>query len=336
MSNLVDLPLFQIRENPAALRNVDREDPEFLELVDSVRQYGVLKPILVTPATDEKTGEFVYEGGHQIYGLVDGLQRYTASQDAGQKFIPVNIVSVDKANALVLQLIANAIGVETKPAEYADALYRILNTNPTMSMAELARKLNKSPQWLNERLGLLKLAKPIQKLVDENKVGLSNAYALAKLKDHEEQMAFLDRAQTESPASFIPVVAQRVKEIQDAKRKGRKPAPAEFVPTAHLQKLGDIKNEYDKHQVAAYLFNQLAQNKHPDWKEGFNMAISWVLHLDPISIKILKDEDDKRRASNKLKSEQRQKERADKRKQEADARVAKAQDELESKQLVEV
>lgn len=279
------IPLLQIRENPSALRNVNKTDEGYLGLVDSVRAKGVLNPIVVRELKDAD--------GATIYGLVDGLHRFTAAGDAGLTEIAANVITASDAEVLEAQIITNIHKVETKPVEYSKQLMRILSGNPTMTAASLASKLAKSPTWISERLGLVKLEENIAKLVDEDKINLSNAYALAKLPP-DEQKNFVDRAMTMQPAEFVPTVNGRVKELRDAKRQGRDPNKAEFVPVPHMRKIGEVKEEFERNSIGPVLVAEL-DIKTP--LEGFKTGVAWALHMDPVSIaaEVQKDADRKLR-----------------------------------------
>jgi ParB family chromosome partitioning protein len=97
VSALQEVPLAKIRENPVALRQVNRGTESYLELVDSIKQEGVLNPIVVRPMVDPETDE-------EFFGLIDGLHRYTAAQDAGLDTIPAHIKSMEDAQVLVAQI----------------------------------------------------------------------------------------------------------------------------------------------------------------------------------------------------------------------------------------
>jgi len=126
--------LKKIRLNPVALRDVDRESEGYLGLVDSIKSSGVLNPIVVRPIKDSETGE-------ELYGLVDGLHRFTAAGDAGLDTIPAHIKSMEEADILAAQIIGNIHRVETRPVEYSKQLQRILAQDPMLSMTALAAKL---------------------------------------------------------------------------------------------------------------------------------------------------------------------------------------------------
>lgn len=306
----------QIRENPNALRTVNRTTEEYAGLVDSIKKQGVLNPILVRECTDPQTGE-------KFYGLIDGLHRFTASQDAGLSEIPVHIKALDEVGVMLAQMMANVHKVETRPVEYSKQLVRILALDPLLTTAQLADQLAKSPTWLNDRLGLTKLIPDIAGLVDEGKINLSNAYALSKLPP-EEQPNFLDRAMTMTPQQFLPTANARTKELRDAKRQGRDPnAVTEFQPVAHLRKLAELKAEADNKEVARILTQGIDNPV-----DAFNLGILWALNLDPASAQAQRDKDAARRKELEDAKERRKQERAAKKEAEAAAKAADLQSQL--------
>lgn len=273
-SELAKVAISMIRENPVALRTVNRMSEKYLELVESIRQKGILNPPNVRRKTDEETGDEYFE-------LVDGLHRFTASKDAGLEKLPVHILDLDDGEVLEAQIIANLHVQKTTPSAYTKQLKRILTMNPLMTESELAQKLGVSPQFIQQRLSLTKVEnEDILKLIDDGKICLSNAYALAKLPV-EEQAEFLDRAMTQNPDEFIPAVQSRVKEIKEARRQGKDAGDAGFVPTPHFQKSKDVKDELEGGNIAKTLIKKHGLKTA---EQGFNMAIKWVLHMDPESV----------------------------------------------------
>lgn len=306
---LARIPLSSIRENPAALRAVNRQDPKYLEFADSVRTRGVLNPILVRVLPSEN--------GETMYGIIEGLHRYTASLDANFTDIPAQIMSASDAEVEELQIIGNLQKIETKNYQYSEHLHRILSRNPTMTVTALAAKLSQSTQWLNDRLGLIKLSKEIGHLVDEGKINLTNAAALSKLPV-EEQVAFVDRAMSMSPAEFVPTAYNRKKEIDKARRAGLDAKPAEFVPVAHLQLIKTLKEEMEKPEVGPILCKE---NNLTTAEQGFMMGVRWALHLDPRSVAAAKAKDDERR---KKLADQRTRAAAERAQKKAEAAAAEA------------
>ena len=308
------IPLASIRENPVALRSVNRQTDEYLGLVESVKKDGVLNAILVREIPSA-------EGSPQQYGLIDGLHRYTASLDAGRPDIPAQVINMTDAQVMEAQLIGNVHKVETRPVEYSKHLQRILAGNPLMTMSELADKLSKSSAWLSERLNLLKLSKDVQPLVDEGKINLSNAYALSKLPE-EEQANFIDRAMSMAPTEFSPTVLARKKEIDTAKRQGRDAKPSEFVPVPHLQRLADMKGELEGGKLGPVLVRKAGVTTA---EEGFALAIKWALHMDEESIAAAKSKDDARKKDLEAKKAKAAIERAENRAKEAAETAARLQ-----------
>ena len=289
------IKLSDIRENPVALRTVDRESEGYLGLVDSIRVRGFIGAISVRERTDAETGTVYYE-------VVDGLHRFNASKDAGLEMINVDVVSLDEDQVLEAQILTNIHKIDTRPVEYAQQIKRILTRNPLMTESELAVKLCKSPVWIKERLGLTKITNSeIAALINDGKISLANAYALAKLPENE-QADFVERAITLKPDEFVGLVQARAKEIKDAKRQGTEAGVTEFQPTAHLQKLGDFKAMAENRTAVAKL---VAGVKDP--VEAAMVAIRWALHLDAESVAAAKAKDDARRAEQadaKLKRDQ--------------------------------
>lgn len=285
MSKLMAVPISEIRENPVALRAVNRESEEYLGLVDSIKAKGVLNAITVRERDDKESGKKYYE-------LIDGLHRFSASKDAGLKEINATVLTMSDDEVLEAQVMANIHKIETKPADYSKQLIRILSRNPLMTEAELATKLGKSASWIGDRLSLNKISNPvIRQLVNDGKIKLANAYALAKLPP-EEMADFVDRAQTLGPDEFVPQVQTRVKEIRDAKRAGKDASPQEFQPVAYLQKIGDIKTENDSGAVGKTLVKTTGAKTA---EQGFALGIQWALHLDIKSIEVQKAKDEERR-----------------------------------------
>ena len=317
-NDLKHIALSEIHEPDEALRKVDRSAEDYLGLVESVRDKGIMNPITVREITDPETGE-------TIYGLVDGLQRYTASKDAGKESIPCHVIKVSDAELIEAQIIANVHKIETKPVEYSKALLKVLQDNPLLTRTELANRLAKTNAWISERLGLLKLTEAIGGLVDEGAIGLSNAYALAKLPP-EEQADFADRAQTMPPQQFAPTVNARVKEIRDAKRKGKDAAPAEFQPVPMLRSRAELVAEYEKPVVVNVI---LKENNITDPVAAFSMAVKWALQLDPVSAEMQRAADEERKAEKVRAREQAQIERKRKRAKEAAEKAAELQKEAD-------
>lgn len=304
MGKLTQVPLDQIVENEVALRSVKRDSEQYQGLVASMKERGFMGAIT---ARQIKTPD-----GKTVFELMDGLQRFNAAKDAGLKTINVDVVELDKSGMLEAQILLNMHRIETRPVEYSKQLVRLLSLNPTLTIADLAKKLGKSVQWVGERLSLVKIKnEKVQELINSGKIPLSNAYALAKLPE-EEIPNYVAAAQNEAPDKFIPACAARQKEIKEAKRKGKTVEEAKFAPVAFMQSLKDVKTECESGKIGRAL---VSKYKVTDAVAAFQLGVKWCLHLDPESV-----------AAQQAKFEQAQKERAEAaQKRQAERAAAKAE-----------
>jgi ParB/RepB/Spo0J family partition protein len=279
---------------------------------DSVAAVGIMNPFNVREKTEDVDGTTI-----SYFELIDGLHRLSCAIDVGLAEVPVQVLVADDAKTLEMQVIANAQKVETKHAEYAAQMQRILTSNPTMTLSELGNKICKSGAWVSQHLNLLKLADDIKVLVDEGKIKLTNAYNLAKLPV-EEQINFIDQAMSEAPDVFVPNVLVRVKEIAKARREGRKVGEATFTPTPKLRKLADLKAEYNSPTAGPALCDS---TKVKSVTDAFALGVAWAINLDPSSVAI---QEAKAEEKAQQLAEAKQKRAADRAKKQAEEAAAKA------------
>lgn len=298
--NLQTIPIVQIKENPIALRTVDKSSEEYICLRDSIAAKGILNPISVRPIGEE-------------YEIIDGLHRYTAAKESGQSYLPVSILHFDDLQVLEAQLTGNIQYVKTTPLAITKQIHRILEVNPTWSIADLASKLCKSPAWINNRLGLLKLEPTISEDVEKGTINITNAIALAKLP-RKEQLDHKEVATAPSERA-LPILAARVREIKYAKRKGRGPA-ATFTPVPYYRKMSILKDIQQVNQAASQLIKGAASG------EAFALGVLWAINMDPISV-------EKQVSQYK----ERQQKIVDDKKERADARIKQQLEEAENNSL---
>jgi len=309
------IPISSIRENPVALRTVNRESESFIGLRDSIAAVGLLNPISVR-ARDEVDND----GNITVaYELVDGLHRYTGCRDAGLTEIPVIVKSLDDAQTLEAQIMANVHKVETHPVEYTKQLQRIFAGNPTLTLADMAAKIAKSPAWISQRLNLLKLEATIQALVDDGKITVSNAVQLAKLPP-EEQVNYVDQAMVMGSEEFVPLVQARAKDLRDAARQGRKAEPSVYVASPKCQKMAALIEELNSSTIGPQLCKKCEVTNAAD---GFALGVAWALNVDPISVEVRTAKDTERKVALSDEKKKRAADRASKKAAEA-AKVAAA------------
>ncbi len=279
-SELKKIPLEAIRENSESLRPVvDKTSVEYVQLLDSVKRHGILTPILVRPQFDPADGS-------QLYGMIDGLHRYNAAMDAGLTEIPAQVGDLNEANLLEAQIIANVHKIETTPTQYTKALLKILAGNPLMTVSELCQQINKETEWFYKRLGLLKLSKPIQEMVDNGTINLSNAYILAQLPE-DKQEDFVQAAISKTSVDFGGQVKAVMTEIKKAKAEGRKADIDKFTPVAVLRRLPEVRDERDLITTKPEVSQVSTAAQRAGVKtvnEALAFALNWVINMDPDSV----------------------------------------------------
>ncbi len=157
--------------NPRNPRRLFKED-ELEELASSIRQRGVLQPIVVRPAP----------GGGNGYELVAGERRWRASQKAGIHEIPVVIQDVSDKEALEIAIIENVQRQDLNPLEEAYG-YEQLITDFQYTQNDLAQVIGKSRSHVANTLRLLKLPDPVKKYLDDGALTAGHARALVVAPD---------------------------------------------------------------------------------------------------------------------------------------------------------
>ena len=144
------------------------------ELAASIREHGVLQPILVRPLQD---GEFQ---------LIAGERRLRASKAAGLATIPALVEEIDDDTALEISIIENLQREDLSPLDEA-AMYDRMVHEHGYSVRRLAQKLGKDKGYLENRLRLADAPEDIRELVSLRKDTLSHAYELMKVEDPKKR-----------------------------------------------------------------------------------------------------------------------------------------------------
>lgn len=163
------IPLDKIEPNPDQPR-MEFDEAALDELAASIREHGVLQPILVRPREQGR------------YQLVAGERRWRASKRAGLESIPALIEEIDDDTALEIAIIENLQREDLSPLEEA-MLYERMVREHGYSIRRLAQKLGKDKGYLENRLRLADAPPEIKELVSVRKDTLSHAYELMKVED---------------------------------------------------------------------------------------------------------------------------------------------------------
>ncbi|GAA0620769.1 ParB/RepB/Spo0J family partition protein [Sporichthya brevicatena] len=174
-----EIPLDAITPNPKQPRHVFEEE-QLNELIHSLKEVGLLQPIVVRPLGDEK------------YELIMGERRWRASQAAGFETIPAIVRETDDEKMLVDALLENLHRAALNPLEEAAAYDQLLQ-DFKCTHEELAARIGRSRPQISNTLRLLKLPPPVQRRVAAGVLSAGHARALLALDDAAAQEHLANR-----------------------------------------------------------------------------------------------------------------------------------------------
>src|SRR5579859_3083598 len=169
-----DIPISKIQPNPSQPRMTWHEET-LKELAASIKEHGVLQPILVRPAADTAAGDRGYE-------IIAGERRWRASKLAGKDTIPAIVERFDDATALEIALIENLQREDLSPLDEA-IIYKKMTDELGYSVRNLAGKLGKDKGYVENRLRLATAPDDVREMVAARYDTLSAAYELMKIED---------------------------------------------------------------------------------------------------------------------------------------------------------
>lgn len=145
------------------------------ELAESIRQFGLLQPILVQDRKDH-------------YEIIAGERRWRAAKIAGLKEVPVIIKNLTEQEIVEISLIENIQRENLNPIEEALAYKKLLNEFH-LKQEEVAERVSKSRTAVTNSMRLLKLQDEVQKMVVDEEITTGHARALLGIEDGEQQIA---------------------------------------------------------------------------------------------------------------------------------------------------
>jgi ParB family chromosome partitioning protein len=178
-TQLAELPVDSIHANPRQPRR--RFEPEATAgLASSVRQQGLLQPIVVRPRT---------AGG---YELIAGERRWRAAREAGLETLPAIVREADDRDSLLLALVENVAREQLSPVEEARA-YASLVDEFELSLGEVADQVGRSKPAVSNRLRLLELPEEVLWMVARGELTEGHARAVLALPDHDARKRLAKR-----------------------------------------------------------------------------------------------------------------------------------------------
>src|SRR6202171_1652228 len=173
-NSIKELPVGKVVPNPDQPRMTFHEET-LQELAASIREHGVLQPILVRPAGDD-------------YQIIAGERRWRASKLAGKETIPAIVERFDDATALEIALIENLQREDLSPLDEA-VIYKKMTDELGYSIRNLATKLSKDKGYVENRLRLASAPDDVRDMVAQRYDTLSAAYELMKLENKRRRQS---------------------------------------------------------------------------------------------------------------------------------------------------
>jgi len=177
---LVEISIGRISPNPRQPRS-SHDDDDLEQLADSIREYGVLQPIIVSRDTSRP----------EHYILIAGERRLLAARKAGIETIPAVLREASDQQRLILALVENVQRSDLNPLEEADA-YSQLSEEFGLTHDEIAERVGKSRPEVSNTLRLLKLAPEVKQALLNREISKSHARAISGLSNWPAQVATLE------------------------------------------------------------------------------------------------------------------------------------------------
>ncbi|MDX9851621.1 MAG: ParB/RepB/Spo0J family partition protein [Anaerolineaceae bacterium] len=177
--SVTELPIEKILPNPHQPRTI-MDDEELQELAQSIREFGIIQPLLVIPENEKE--EFI---------LIAGERRLRAAKLAGLQNVPVIFRQANKQEHLELALIENVQRANLSALETADA-YQQLISEFNLSHEEIAKRVGKSRVSVTNTIRLLKLPDKVKFALAKNLISEGHARAILALATPQAQSAVLD------------------------------------------------------------------------------------------------------------------------------------------------
>ncbi len=241
----------------------DFNEDSLQELADSIRQVGLIQPILVQDRKDH-------------YEIVAGERRWRAAKIAGLKEIPVIIRNYTEQEIMEISLIENIQREDLNPIEEAQAYKRLL-TEFNLKQDEVAERVSKSRTAVTNSIRLLKLDDRVQQMVIEDMLSTGHARALLSVENPEEQYGlaqkiFDERLNVRDVEKLVKNLHKPQKEkketgsstmqaiYQDIEDKLKQKLSTKVVITSKGEGSGKIEIEFYNHEDLDRLLDMIGKN----------------------------------------------------------------------------
>ena len=216
---VLNIEVANIIANPNQPRKIFEED-SLNELAESIKQHGIIQPIVVTQSGDK-------------YMIIAGERRYRASQIAGKTVIPAIVKQYTERQIKEISIIENLQREDLNPIETARAI-KDLMIQYKMTQEEVADRIGKSRSAIANTLRLLSLQPDVIKMVVQNELSAGHARCLVPVDDANLQISLANKAKNGKMS---------VRELENAVKEATNPQPKkkaiERVQSIELKELVD-------------------------------------------------------------------------------------------------
>lgn len=179
--NIFYIEVSKIKPNPHQPRSGFDEE-ELSSLANSIREHGILQPLIVTKR------EIELDTGRRVeYHIIAGERRWRAAKLAGFNQVPVIIREADEQSRLEVALVENIQRTDLNPIEEARA-YQKLTSDFSLTQEQVAQRVAKSRETVANKLRLLSLPYEVKKSLTTGEISEGHAKALLALKNPEKQI----------------------------------------------------------------------------------------------------------------------------------------------------
>lgn len=197
------------------------------ELADSIKQFGLIQPILVQDRKDH-------------YEIIAGERRWRAAKIAGLKEVPVIIRNYSEKEIMEISLIENIQRENLNPIEEAQAYKRLLEEFH-LKQDEVAERVSKSRAAVTNSMRLLKLGEEVQQMLIDDMISTGHARALLAIENQEEQYTIAQKIFDEKLS--VRDVEKLVKNLNKPAKNPKKTTPADKTMEAiYLDMEEKLKN----------------------------------------------------------------------------------------------
>ncbi len=197
--SVLEIPVEKIRVNPNQPRK-SFDDESINELAESIKESGILQPIIVEKSNDN------------TFIIIAGERRYRASKIAGLQTIPCTVRNFNEAEKYVVSMIENIQRSNLNPMEEALG-YKTIAEQYGLSHAEIAKMLGKSRSHVANMIGILSMPKQVHEMLSSGEISTGHAKVLKRVSNAEQLGRLAKKVKDESLS--VRALEKHIEELED-------------------------------------------------------------------------------------------------------------------------